>query len=165
MPKHGRTPQVFDKKSILDNIIVDPETGCWVWQKALTDGKWRYGVLKRSQVQRRAHRVSFALWNDIPVDDEGLKELFICHRCDNPPCCNPAHLFAGTPEDNMKDALAKERLRMGERSHYAKLTLEQVLEIRESDETHEALGHKYGVSRECIGRVLRNQSWAHVKGR
>lgn len=164
MPENGRTPQVFDKQSILDNIIVNPESGCWEWQKATTDGKWGYGVLKRSQKQRRAHRVSYALWRGLDVDDPSIKDLFICHKCDNPPCCNPEHLFPGTPEDNLKDASRKKRMIWGSASHYAKLSEEQVKEIRLSNDTHASLGINYGVSREAIGRIKRNETWSHLEG-
>lgn len=162
MPEHGRTPQVFDKQSILDNIEVNPDTGCWEWQLATTE--WGYGLLKRSQKQRRAHRVSYALWRDLEVDDPSLKDLFICHKCDNPPCCNPDHLFAGTPKENLQDASQKKRMVWGAKSHYAKLTEAQVLEIREMDGTHKQIGDLYGISRSAVGLIKNNVNWKHLKG-
>lgn len=165
MVKHGRTAQVFNKSCILDNIVVDPTTGCWVWQKALTDGEWTYGIVKRSQKQRRAHRVAFALWAGFEVDGPEMDGMFVCHKCDNPPCCNPEHLFLGSPADNLDDASSKRRMRWGKQSHYAKLTEEDVRAIRaDTANTQAALAEKYGISREGIGRIIRRQSWRHLDG-
>jgi hypothetical protein len=77
-----------------------PDDGCWVWTGSrLQSG---YGTFDKG----RAHRFSYALANG-PIPDG----LHICHRCDNPPCVRPDHLFAGTRVDNMQDAIAKGRAR------------------------------------------------------
>lgn len=78
------------------------EGGCMVWTKSKNaDG---YGLLSWKSRADKAHRVAYELANG-PIP-EGMKVL---HRCDNPPCCNPAHLFVGTQADNVKDCLSKGR--------------------------------------------------------
>ena len=78
--------------------------GCWIWSGATNQGG--YGRLKAGKVRVLAHRVAFKIKNgEIPPGK------FVLHRCDNPPCCNPAHLFAGTDLDNVTDMHAKGRAR------------------------------------------------------
>jgi len=82
---------------------------CWEWQGSRT-GRGRYGNVKvDSYTNAPSHRVAWELTNG-PVPEE----LCVCHRCDNPPCCNPAHLFLGTHQDNMIDKVAKGRQSRGE---------------------------------------------------
>lgn len=81
--------------------------GCWEWNGALrTDG---YGILKINGRCDGAHRYSFELHNHTKIP-EGM---VVCHRCDNRKCINPAHLFMGTRQDNMDDAVQKGRLGAG----------------------------------------------------
>jgi hypothetical protein len=77
--------------------------GCWEWQ--LFRDKDGYGRLKVKQRMKRAHRVSFEL------SVGSTKNLSVLHRCDNPPCVNPDHLFLGSMKDNMQDKLKKGRLK------------------------------------------------------
>lgn len=105
-----------------------------------------YGILNfRSPRRRRigAHRV---IWEECfgPIP-EGLCVL---HRCDNPPCVNPEHLFLGTKGDNNRDAAAKGRSRTRMR-----LTLEQVRAIRASTKTQAALGARYGISQSSVSSI------------
>ncbi len=85
------------------------ESGCWEWTGARHTGG--YGLLRAGKPEgvRLAmvgvHRIAALLWLDIPLDTS----LLILHRCDNPPCFNPDHLFTGTQSDNIQDAIRKGR--------------------------------------------------------
>lgn len=73
---------------------------CWIWIGAKQNGKWKYGIFDKD----KAHRFSWKIhYGKIE------KGMFICHKCDNPPCIRPDHLFKGTPADNMADKVAKGR--------------------------------------------------------
>ena len=86
------------------NYIPEPMSGCWIWTASLK--KRNYGSFSSGKKNLIAHRASWLLhYGEIP---EGLRVL---HRCDNPPCVNPQHLFIGTNKDNTDDAVAKGRLR------------------------------------------------------
>lgn len=92
---------------------VDKSEGCWVWAGQVDRNG--YGVLQiRSRASRmvRAHRYAYELAHG-PIEPD----LFICHRCDNPPCVNPAHLFAGSASDNNYDASRKGRHPQGRKTH------------------------------------------------
>jgi hypothetical protein len=76
------------------------DAGCWIWRGAKTDKG--YGHFKSMGKTRGAHRTAYELFvGPIPTG------LYVLHRCDVPPCCNPAHLFVGTNRDNVQDAIGK----------------------------------------------------------
>lgn len=108
---------------------------------------------------RVTHRVAYELTHG-SIDPS----LDVLHRCDNPPCCNPAHLWQGTAADNIADMFAKGRSRQlrGEAHHKSKLTEAQVLAIRSSPESIHALSRRYGVSRPAIKAILIRKHWRHV---
>lgn len=132
--------------------------GCWLW----TGSKFRtgYGQFWCNGTNARAHRVSYILANgEIPAG------LMILHSCDNPACVNPAHLSAGTAQENMKDASVKGRLpnRSGENCPTAKLSKEIVKEIRNryhsSNLSTAQLAKEYNVTPSNLMYILSNKTW------
>lgn len=125
---------------------------CWPWTAA-TDGHG-YGAIAASGQRRtlQAHRVAYALKNG-PIPD-GLKVL---HRCDNPACCNPTHLWAGTQADNMRDMGAK-----GRRGR-SKLSKGDVCAIRRGSDPVNDLASRFGVTPAAIRQVRRGAVWAGVQ--
>jgi len=90
--------------------------------------------------------------------------LVVRHRCDNPRCVNPAHLELGTQADNVRDREERGRriAPRGAAHGRARLTVEQVVAIRESGATHLALAAQYGVSVSAIGKVRNRQTYQEV---
>lgn len=134
---------------------------CWEWtgQRDRGYGNVVFGRAKRSL---RAHRLAYVLHNGmIP---EYLNGMLACvlHRCDNPPCCNPKHLFLGTNTDNIDDMMRKNRQNKGENSGRAKLTDENVLAIRAATKDIGKLHTVYGVSPGTIMMVRSGNSWKHL---
>ena len=141
---------------------------CWVWTGCTRGGYGRFRVSGRHE---SAHRFSFEIHNG-PIPEGQL----VCHRCDNPPCCNPAHLFLGTYKDNNVDRenkgrgnrpvgdlhpshLRPETRPRGEAHSSAKLTDAQVVEIRqlgaEGVLLHREIAARFGVSRANISYIIR----------
>lgn len=135
--------------------------GCWEWQSCKVKG---YGAYNASGKSLRSHRISYMLtYGAIP---DGL---LVCHTCDNPACCNPAHLFLGTNADNMHDCVAKGRRPRpvnpkGSDSPQAKLTALEVQAIRNlyasGTYSHRQLARIYGVSHTAIRFVVHRKTYA-----
>lgn len=137
---------------------VDRSGDCWIWQ-GRRDNLGQYGVFRLDRREVRAHRFSVELsGRSIP---EGM---VVMHTCDNPPCVNPAHLVVGTRTDNRADCVAKDRQAKGEQNGRAKLTAEQVREIRRLRPTTSGaeLARRFGVSRRAIRFAVDGTRWAHV---
>lgn len=137
-----------------DKIFYSPD-GCWYWTGAVRGG---YGVFARPSDYKliAAHRFSYELYNEINPND-----LYVCHHCDNKLCVNPNHLFLGTHQDNTDDMYMKGKgpNRKGESNPCAKLTMDQVTEIRKSSLTFTELGKLYGVSRTNIHLIKHQMIW------
>lgn len=143
----------FHKKYVVE------QNGCWIWQSG-SRGRAetrQYGRHWANGKSINAHRFSYLIHiGQIP---DGI---YVCHKCDNPLCVNPNHLFLGTHQDNMKDMTQKNRAYKGrgEEKHWlSKLTNNQANEIRNSDLSQSKLAKIYGVSQTTIGRIKRGVSY------
>lgn len=129
---------------------------CWPYTGYITpEGYgWAYTGLPAGQQQTHgAHRQAW-----INTHGPIPKELQVCHHCDNPPCCNPKHLFTGTVNDNMMDKIWKER-------HRRKLTAAQVREIipLKGKERADDVGPRYGVGGPTISAIWAGRTWRHIQ--
>lgn len=109
-----------------------------------------YRNFERKIVNLATHRIAYVLAHgDIP------SSLFVCHRCDNRRCVNPAHLFTGTHHDNMVDAIAKGRMTGRPRGRGARLTAAQREEIRSSAAIMRGVdaARQYGVTKAYISMI------------
>ncbi len=88
--------------------------------------------------------------------------LWVLHKCDNRKCINPEHLFLGTMQDNTKDMTQKGRAAKGEKNGSAKLTIEDIDEIRCSGSSNRMLGKSYGIAHIVISKIRRYMLWKHV---
>jgi hypothetical protein len=134
------------------------EDECWIWTGPM-DGK-RYGVIGIGGKQHKAHALAYEVAHG-PI----TKGLFACHKCDNPSCCNPSHIFIGTAADNAADMKAKKRSAWGERAWAAKLTTDAVRQIRTqraSGMSATALAGMYGVTPAAISKVALGRTWSNV---
>lgn len=133
------------------------EGDCWEWQGRINqDG---YGQFDHNNSCSSSHRYVWKLfYGDIP---DGM---VICHKCDNPPCCNPAHLFLGTVWDNVRDRDLKGRQasHKGEKNGRAKLNRNQAVQIRKLRQvglSYKELAKRFSVSIGCISHIINGRHW------
>ena len=126
--------------------------GCWRWTGGLSHG---YGIFRMKDKTYLAHRVAWEMeYGRIPA---GMQ---VCHKCDTPECIRPKHLFLGTQQDNMQDALKKGRRR--KEGYNIKLTKEQIKRIRLDTTTNRVLANKYGVHINTIWNIKNKKTWKNV---
>lgn len=109
---HTTLPQLSEQeiKRFWSKVQIQSPDQCWEWQSTiLVSGG--YGAISIRGKNLRANRIAYSLYYK-----EDPAEYSVCHKCDNPPCCNPHHLFKGTQNDNNQDALRKGRFPTGENS-------------------------------------------------
>lgn len=158
---------------VLARIEKDESTGCWNFQGAKNEsGYGIVGLGGRGDGVDRAHRIAYRHFKG-----ETPKGLFVCHKCDNPACCNPEHLFLGTPADNNDDMRSKNRGSKPPRNDHdrgsyrynAKLDEELVKILRARHDAGETgyslwqeVNHEFTITQAPFYRMLNRITWRHV---
>lgn len=156
-----------DKQRFWSKVDQREQGECWLWRGERN--RYGYGISYPGSRRHRAHRVAYVLSRGRIPDN-----LLVLHRCDNPPCCNPAHLFLGTCADNIRDAIQKGRhpgipnecKARGVKQHLAKLTDSTVTQMRDlyrlGTVSLRNLARAFGVSKTTTLAVVQRKTWRHV---
>lgn len=137
----------------MKKVVLDEESNCWVWTACKnSDGYGHFGV--GPSTPGKAHRVSYELFRG-PIPDGQM----VCHKCDNPSCVNPEHLFLGSGQDNMDDRQAKGRTARGVRNGKSKITPEIARYIRRSPLSERKIARELGVHRGTVNAVRSGRTW------
>lgn len=151
--------------SFYDRMRPNSGNSCWIWtgaQEGIGARNGRgYGFVKFNCKKFKCHRLSLQLsGTDVP------DHLMVCHTCDNPPCCNPLHLFVGTAKDNTQDCIRKGRAHKesGEDRYNAILTNDQVAIIKAEAPFRKygwgrATAKKFGVCPSAISNIVKGLRW------
>lgn len=134
------------------------ENGCWEWKSGFAS--FGYGSIRIGGRKIRAHRYSYEI-HVAPIPHG----MVVCHKCDNPPCVNPDHLFIGTMKDNTADMIAKGRSKLG--SNHAigsackssKITPQIAYAIKCDRRPHREVALRYGVSASLVGAIKNGKLW------
>lgn len=125
---------------------VNKTESCWNW--TANKDEHGYGKIRINGSLKSAHRISYELF----IGSLGIKML-VCHKCDNPSCVNPEHLFLGTPKMNMIDMVDKGRSMLGEKHWNAKLSNKQILAIREDVRSSKEISSEYKITSVHVRRI------------
>lgn len=173
LPEHQLRPQLLERMAVSAvvqerfwlNVNISRPKVCWPWEGLLSPlnyGRYSFQPIPGKKVEFRTHRLAyFFCYGEIP------KHLCVCHHCDNPPCCNPHHLFLGTSPENTYDRNEKERQARGEGHAMHILTEKQVKMIRFLRETKgtliKDLAQMFKMAWYTIWEIVSYRSWKHVK--
>ena len=156
----SQQPLPITKERIEAKVLRIPEAGCWVWMGS-TQVRG-YGEIISNNRKHLAHRASYeAFVGKIP------KGMYVCHACDNVACVNPNHLFLGTQKQNLQDMANKGRSTRGVKNPMAKLTEEQVKEIKQGfavGKTDVELSMQFNISRSTIYGIRNRRLWSYING-
>lgn len=152
-------------------------TGCWEWRGARKLTGHPYGIAFIGGKCRTMHRVAIVASGSVL----GASDC-VLHRCDNPPCCNPDHLFVGSQNDNIRDCAQKGRyafgsgdarrakpsdMPRGERHCRANFTNQQIVNIRDrvaaKGGIQSEIAREFGVHPATISKIVNRKLWSHVR--
>jgi len=150
---------------------------CWVWTAGLRGSK-DYGLFSFKDRPFKASRVAWVIHHGGSI----LSSDWILHRCDNPKCCNPGHLFRGTPRDNSQDRdkkgrnaprfgdprreLTPDQQVRGHKHGRSKLTEERVNLIKERYsiiKNQRIVAFEFGICQAHVSRIVQGKNWAHIE--
>jgi hypothetical protein len=134
---------------------------CWLWLGSIKNKG--YGQFWYSHKQRLSHKIAYILAKG-PIPEN----LHILHSCDNPPCCNPNHLFVGTNLENVRQKQERNRVIKGSAVAVSRITEDDALAIRiryaSGGVTQAELGREYGIDDSVVSDIVRGTAWAHIGG-
>lgn len=146
---------------------------CWEWKGS--KGSKGYGLLCLSSYQEKAHRFSYRYHSQKRI----TSNLLVCHKCDNPSCVNPAHLFLGTPNDNVQDMVKKKRhahgpkhskahqnIHSGSLNGRSKLTEEdvrEILDLRKHGLSCHEISVVFNIHKSSIKKIAAGETWGHLR--
>ena len=143
------------------NRQVKKGDGCWKWTSSVDrDGYGLFRGVVGDTPYLKAHRWSYAFHKG-PIP----KDMMVCHRCDNPSCVNPEHLFLGTGSDNQTDKWQKGRGRVafGENAGKAILTEDQALAVLQDHRPYTQIAADYNIAASTVGSIKQRISWRHLQ--
>jgi hypothetical protein len=161
------------RKKFLKRVAHGAPSDCWPWLGYVAKsgyGQYSVNTGPNGALGKRvrdahgvivllAHRVAYELYNYTSIP----KGVFVCHRCNNTRCCNPAHLYLGNARDNAEDMRLAGTIPAGEKSGMSKLTHQQVENIRRlyatGSYTQSVLGSQFGITRSTVGAIVRGETW------
>lgn len=144
----------------MEKVYKNPRNGCWEWIGF--KNKAGYGCIGYRDKTYLAHRISYEMYKN-----QNPEKMHVLHKCDNPPCVNPDHLWLGTDKDNRYDCINKKRnvkppIMKGEENPFSKLTNFQALDIRKklkNGYTVKNIAKYYNVHRTCIERIKHGKTY------
>ncbi len=142
-------------------VNVGNPTECWKWLAYCDPCGYGKFYVPQQRGMGYASRVAYELTNG-PIP----KGLYVLHRCDNPPCVNPSHLFLGSKKDNTQDMVRKQRGLVGVKNGQAKLTAAQVTRIRArvaEGARRRDIADEHNVSLTTIDHIVWRETWKHIE--
>lgn len=136
------------------------ESACWPWSGA-RHPKGYGNFMATRRMTRIAHRLAYLLAHgELPSDK------MVCHSCDNPACCNPAHLFLGSAKENSQDMVKKMRSPHGERQGHTRLSQREVQAIHRLNAmkrlTQREIGEAFGISQQTTNAIINKRNWKYI---
>jgi hypothetical protein len=151
----------MDKDQFMQKVFPEPNTGCWLWSGRHDDKGYGRGHFHNQSIQL-AHRYSYLIFKANPG------ALCVLHKCDNPACVNPDHLYLGDQRQNNidRDTRGRQKTQRGTAHKLAKLNDDQVYQIRSLHNPKEypsrRLAKMFGVSQHKIMNIIHRTSWNHL---
>lgn len=143
------------------------ENDCWLWLKREEDGygSFRPGSSVRKTKRFKAHRFAWTI-----TFGEISDGVLVCHKCDNPLCVNPAHLFLGSHLDNIRDCVNKGRrsplvgkYKRTIESRKRKIGMDDAIQIRrlyaEGKGSQESIGRQFGITQNQVSSIVNRKAW------
>lgn len=136
---------------------IDPVTECWKWAREVDP--YGYGQIWYNGRLRPVSRVVLELHSG---EAPPPREKYALHKCDNPTCCNPEHLFWGTAKENTHDSIKKGRFRMGVTCGFARFTAAEIIDIRSRKDRVTDIANEYKVHTSMISNIRSRRTYRSV---